>query len=362
MPPPTPPPRAGSFCNGANKGCDEVGRGMQVDYSSVKRKPYATGQRWGSMTLTYHHLVGKKLISDWWNDVVCTAEGRKALAPLAEAIGEHATQYNNKNKHASKTDADAWREWAQNTDTKMKSFYKFQQIVTWMPGDLVRGPPPGERKSDPGSEFDHEVAWYRGCLSDGKAVATYFTAAAHAIRGYCDGDATIVRAQEGANNMAKVATIQGDAAPFRPKEWGKGTRSRGRGKTVWIAQGASVGKVLYEKNPKAYCEHYGGQFDTQPYYVDSSPPFEGQPHPARPAEPEEEEGPDTEEEEEDKTEEDEPEPEPVTPREDTDRFIVGVRDRRCTQEENCCNSGAGCWCLPKGAPCQRCRSSKCGGW
>ncbi|CEM30076.1 unnamed protein product [Vitrella brassicaformis CCMP3155] len=243
--------------------CDSIGEEMQIPYPSITRKPYLKGQHYSQgnshFPLTYHHLVPKHLLVDWWNFAVCSEAGRRELLPLISSIADHAHTYSHQRSVYVDT-TDEWKKWVENFPSSgpLPDFEAFWYPFAWMPGDLVRGPPPDRRTADPGSFFDPEVAWYRGCI-DGEAVFTYLTAAYDGIQAFCDTKDAPLLAKT-AQNMAKVATISGDAAPFRPAVWDQ-TNAK-----CWTALGGSKARDLYKRDRAAYCEFYGSVHDTTPYF------------------------------------------------------------------------------------------------
>jgi len=217
------------------------------------------------------------LIVDWWDLLVCSSAHLKLATPLIRSLIDHAEGYAFespvKPDHVS-----AWQNWLEDMlegrTTELEYSGKFAYSLTWMPGNLVRGPPSGHRTHDPSNSFDHKVSWQRGCLpgKKDKSVQPLLETTYDAMREYCqDGMRDTERVTKAVESLAKIASIEGDASPFREDQWSHTSKprtwkKRNEPQHEWTALGKKS-RELYFRDAVAYCNHFGSVFATEPSHV-----------------------------------------------------------------------------------------------
>jgi hypothetical protein len=189
----------------------------------ITDKPYDKDQVVDGVVLTYHHLIPKVKLEEFWNVAICHDHAQ--LVPIIEALIQYAPTYKFSSGHRiSTTDTAAWKillEESTMNDINPIEFHKFAYVFQWPPGNVVRGPPPGQRGDDPHEGFEIDLCWAQGCNTVfHKPQCELLNPAFEALERYLKtkdpADAGIV-----AENLKQAWSIGGDGGVYHPDEWEK---------------------------------------------------------------------------------------------------------------------------------------------
>ncbi|CEL97765.1 unnamed protein product [Vitrella brassicaformis CCMP3155] len=242
-------PDDGRLKKSKKKGRCAPGAGnLGINYDAIKdARPYAKREKQAGEMITFHHVIPKSLLVKWWNKAVCPKEGQEAIRKFVDVLAEHAPNYSGfVENRATPADVQEWKDFmkdpSDNLELNVRA--KLRVAVTWMPGNVVKGPPPGRRTEDPGSDFDYGVCWYQSCVH-GQPLCPAAIEANRLMRQYVEtGDVSLL--PRTVELFSLIASKEGDGAPFYNQLWTH------RGKK-WTAGSDETMKPLYSADPAAYC-------------------------------------------------------------------------------------------------------------
>mmetsp|Transcript_21850 Transcript_21850/g.53544 ORF Transcript_21850/g.53544 Transcript_21850/m.53544 type:complete len:295 (-) Transcript_21850:1130-2014(-) len=225
----------------------------------------------------------------FWNTLVCSGKFNNELAQLLTVISGEAREYAFKKRVTEKT-ASLWQVWATHFDSftikhrnEKKAWMRFKKSFLWMPGELVKGPHPSMRASDPGDAFDEETCWFHRCVQheDGTVEPScpwyHYVGAVvqHVITGVADGryDPLYIDQYPGTDedgltkttflrdqikwalwHLQTFISFNGDSEAWMPAWWAWVNTKRG---PRWQAKTGKL-KRLAQENPDLYCQITNG--------------------------------------------------------------------------------------------------------